>query len=184
MGRTHVGTFSRLYSVYRTIGLTSSFSRGAVWGVMNSRQQVFLNMTTTTFLHLILPTVSIVGNKRSKDESEKMNLWCVLGGEGVFMAFAFYNSTLFLIENWSSTIWISDSAAIETTELSSGTTKIFKHTKFLVPILLLVLCLSLSFHSSFDSRGPSYQSDSGCRVTTFNTQKEILLHSRICLGLF
>lgn len=71
---------------------------------MNSRQQVFLNMTTTTFLHLILPTVSIVGNKRSKDESEKMNLWCVLGGEGVFMAFAFYNSTLFLIENWSSTI--------------------------------------------------------------------------------
>lgn len=63
-------------------------------------------MTTTTFLHLILPTGRIVGNKRSKDEPQKM--WWELEGEGVFIVSAFYYLSLFLIGNWSSTSWISD----------------------------------------------------------------------------
>lgn len=144
-------------------------------------------MTTTTFFHLILPTGSIVGNKRSKDESEKMSLWWVLEGEAVFMASAFYDLNLFLIGNWSSS-YISDGQN-DTKTFVTLYHKIVpqknlraQNSEYLP--LLLVLCLSLSFNCSFDSWGPCYQSDGGCRVTTFNTQKEVLLHSKICLGLF
>lgn len=60
-----------------------------------------------------------------------------------------------------------------TAELSSCTTKIFNPTAFPVPT---PFCWSYAYAypptALFDSRGPCYQSDGGCRVTTFNTLKE------------
>lgn len=139
MGRAHVGTFCGLYPIRGT----SSLSRDTVGGIRNSRHQVSHSMTTVTFPYLILPTVSIVGSKRSKDEPEKM--WWMLGGEGVLIVSAFYYLNLVLIGNLSSTSWISSLMATMTIgELSSCTIKILKCTRFVVPTPFALL--TLEFH--------------------------------------
>lgn len=150
MGRTH------FVGCIQSTGLSGGPQALAevLCGVRKSRHQLFHSMTTTTFFHLILPTGSIVGNKRSKDESEKMSLWWVLEGEAVFMASAFYDLNLFLIGNWSSS-YISDGQN-DTKTFVTLYHKIVpqknlraQNSEYLP--LLLVLCLSLSFNCSFDS---------------------------------